>query len=226
MKPRRKLAETQTPDGGLLALYSHDDSFAINYKGQELMHSKMNASERLLGELGTQNLPKDQPTRILIGGIGLGFTLQRVLETTGSQTQIEQVELLPAVIDWNRTHLAELNQNALEDPRVQTITIDIVPHIRNATPKTYDSILLDVDNGPTAMVAASNNSLYSKFGLHAIWKALKPGGQAIIWSAGPDHKFETRLKKAGFQHKAIPAKTHASAKRHAYLLYQAVKLSS
>ena len=223
MKPRLKLAETRTPDGKPLALYEHDGAFAINCGGQELMHSQACASERLLGERGVEKLSRDQAARLLIGGLGLGFTLDSVLQALGPTAAVDVAELLPEVVEWNRAHLSALNGQRLDDPRVTVLIEDVGQLIRKAAPDTYDAILLDTDNGPIALVAESNNSLYSAKGIQAVFRALKPQGRAIFWSAGPDAAFESRLRKASFATQALPAKVHASAKRAAYLLYVADK---
>lgn len=223
MKPRIKLAETQTAPGRSLALYEQDGAYSINYAGQELMHSKASASEKLLGKLGGELLPREEPSRLLIGGLGLGFTLAAALETAPQNTTIEVIELAQEVIDWNRSYLKDLNASALDDPRVQIQIADATATIRKAAPESYDILLLDVDNGPVAMVQSGNANLYSKSGVRTIKSVLKPGGHAIFWSAGPDEKFAKRLEQAGLQVKAIPAKTHEGAKRAAYRLYQATK---
>lgn len=225
MKPRIKLAEARTAEGGVIALYEHDGSFSINVNGQELMHSKACASELLLGKVGTEKLKRDEAARILIGGLGLGFTLRSVLESTGETALVEIVELIPDVIDWNRNHLKSLNGGLLEDPRVTILVDDATPLLRRSEPETYDVVLLDVDNGPVAVVAGTNASLYSKSGLRTIRSSLKPQGRAVFWSAGPDVKFEARLKQAGFAVRAVPAKIHDGAKRAAYLLYVADKIA-
>ncbi|EDY84089.1 hypothetical protein VDG1235_3718 [Verrucomicrobiia bacterium DG1235] len=224
MKPRNKLAETATASGGILALYEQDGAYSINYAGQELMHSKASASEKLLGQLGAKSLPQDAPSRMLIGGLGLGFTLDQALAHAGPQATIEVLELAPEVIEWNRQFLQDLNGKCLDDPRVTIAVADVTALLRKAPPETYDSILLDIDNGPVAMVQKGNATLYTKSGLRTIKSVLKTGGSAIFWSAGPDEKFADRLKRAGFKVSAIPAKVHEGAKRAAYLLYQATKI--
>ncbi len=223
LKPRIKLAETRPASGGILALYEQDGAYSINFSGQELMHSKASASEKLLGKIGGESLPKGQPSRMLIGGLGLGFTLAAALETCGPDATLEVIELAPEVIDWNREHLQALNGKCVDDPRVELQVADATAIIRKAAPETYDCLLLDVDNGPIAMVQKGNATLYSKSGVRIIKSVLKPEGSAIFWSAGPDEKFAARLKQAGFQVKAIPAKVHEGAKRAAYVLYQATK---
>jgi len=202
-----------------MALYEHDGAYSISMTGQELMHSKASASESLLGELGVEHLKKDTPGRILIGGMGLGFTLRSVLESAGPDAVVELVELIPEVIEWNKIHLAGLNGDCLDDPRVQVRMEDVKHVIQSAEAGTYDSILLDVDNGPVAMVASSNKSLYGQSGVNAIKQALAPSGRAIFWSAGQDDKFDRLLKRSGFNVRVVRAKVHATAKRAAYFLY-------
>ena len=218
MKPRHKLAESKTPSGNIMGLYEQDGAYSINIGGQELMHSRANASECLLGSLGMARLKKKAVSRVLIGGLGLGFTLSNVLKVAEPQSRVEVVELFPEVIEWNRTHLQVLNGSLLDDPRVQINVADVVSVIRKAQPESYDVILLDVDNGPVAMVDKNNRFLYSKSGLGTIRHILRPGGRVVFWSAGPDVLFERRLQKAGFQVKAEPAKRYLSAKRAACML--------
>jgi spermidine synthase len=206
-----------------MALYEHDGAYSISMTGQELMHSKASASESLLGKLGVEHLDYAKPARVLIGGMGLGFTLRSVLESAGAEVAVELVELIPEVIEWNKVHLDGLNGECLDDPRVQVRTEDVTRVIHSANPKTYDSILLDVDNGPVAMVASRNKSLYGQSGINAIKRSLTPSGRAIFWSAGQDNKFDSLLKRSGFDVRVVRAKVHETAKRPAYFLYIAEK---
>jgi spermidine synthase len=223
MKARSKLAESTTPEGAPMALYEHDGAYSISFKGQELMHSKACASEQLLGELGIERLSQAQAPRVMIGGLGLGFTLQAVLAGLGPQAQVEVVELVPKVVEWNRDFLRDLNGALLDDPRVTVTVADALPLIRKAHANYYDALILDVDNGPSGMVKASNRSLYSHNGLRAVLHALKPGGRAAFWSAGEDPHFKMRLKQRGFRVGGIRAKVHERAKRAAYMIYVADK---
>ena len=204
-----------------MALYEHDGKYCISYAGQELMHSGANASEILLGEIGVELLEHDATARILIGGLGLGFTLRSVLAGTGPNVVVELIELLPEIVSWNREYLKSLNGELLDDPRLEIHTTDVVGYVRKAERARYDVILLDVDNGPVAMVSETNVSLYSNTGLRWLRGSLKPEGRAVFWSAGPDLRFEDRLKRAGFRVSKVPAKVHAGSKRAAYLLYVA-----
>lgn len=225
MKPHLKLAETIATDGTRLSLHSHDGNFCIRVNGQELMHSAVAASECQLGELAVEGIIA-RPTRILIGGLGLGFTLQAVLAKSGSDAVVEVAELFPAVVEWNRTFLAGLNGALLDDPRVKVLVEDVGSVLSRSASAAYDAIILDIDNGPTAMVQANNAGHYRTQGIQRFYRVLKPGGRAAIWSAKADHAFESRLAKAGFTVKAVPAKLYASAKRHTYTIYQADKISS
>ena len=218
MKPRVKLAES-TFTGGVLSLTEHDGSYSISLDGKELMHSRANASEMLLGSLGVAQLNNETDARVLIGGLGLGYTLKSVLESVGDKTTIEVAEMIPEVIEWNRSYLKNLNGSLLEHPQVETRLEDVTQLIQEAEPHTYDAILLDVDNGPNAMVADSNASLYSNNGIRSICRALKKNGRLIVWSAGPDHGFEKRLERAGLQVEAVRAKAHAGAKSPSHFLY-------
>jgi spermidine synthase len=218
MKPRIKLAES-TFTGGVLSLTEHDGSYSISLDGKELMHSRANASELLLGSLGVAQLNNETDARVLIGGLGLGYTLKSVLESVGDKTTIEVAEMIPEVIEWNRSYLKNLNGSLLEHPQVETRLVDVTQLIQEAEPHTYDAILLDVDNGPNAMVADSNASLYSNNGIRSICRALKKEGRLIVWSAGPDHGFEKRLERAGLQVEAVRAKAHAGAKSPSHFLF-------
>jgi spermidine synthase len=125
VKPTRKLAEARTPDGARLALYEHDGSYCIRLGQQELMHSSLSDSELLLGELALKNLKHQVHPKVLIGGLGLGFTLRGVLKTLGPEAAVQVVELMPAVVDWNRQFLSGLNGALLDDPRVEVILADV-----------------------------------------------------------------------------------------------------
>jgi len=219
MKPHHNLAETRTPDGARLSLHEHDGSYCVRLNGQDLMHSSTSASEVLLGELAHDLVDTKAPTRTLIGGMGLGYTLNAVLAKAGARAVVEVGELMPEVIEWNRTFMAKLNGHLLDDPRVQVRLGDVVATIAGARPNSYDAILLDVDNGPTPMVHTGNARLYGPRGLGVLLSKLRPGGRLAIWSASPDHTFEKRLRAAGFAAKAVPARLFPTAKRSAYVIY-------
>ncbi len=219
LKPTLLLAETRTPDGARLTLHAHDGDYCIRLDGQDLMHSVTSASEILLGELAAQPLAGNKSGRVLIGGLGLGYTLRAVLAQAGPRALVEVGELMPEVVAWNRTFMADLNGKLLADPRVKIQLGDVVATIARARPEAYDAILLDVDNGPIPMVRAGNVRLYSPRGLEDLRAKLRPGGRLAIWSASPDPTFEARLRAAGFTAKAVPARLFATAKRSAYVIY-------
>jgi spermidine synthase len=184
MKPHIKLAETRTPEGATLTLFEHDGSYSIRLNGQALMHSMMHASELALGELATAKVGKAGAPRILIGGLGLGFTLRSVLQRVSAKARVSVAELLPEIVAWNREHMACLNGSLLNDPRVEVVVGDVGKLIGNARgPGRYDAILLDIDNGPTALVRRGNQHLYDEAGIQRLVTALGPGGRAAIWSA-------------------------------------------
>lgn len=202
-----------------MALYEHDGHYSISFQGQELMHSDASASELRLGELGIEQLDSEGSPRVLIGGLGLGFTLKSTLAGLGAEARVDVAELVPKVVEWNREYLQSLNGELVDDSRVNMIVGDAVALIRKAPPNTYDALILDVDNGPTGMVKPSNSSLYSAKGLYAVKTALKPGGRVVFWSAGEDQYFKARLGRVGFRVGVVPAKVHERAKRAAYRIY-------
>lgn len=225
MKPNITLAEMKTPNGARMTLVEHDGSFCIRVNGQQLMHSSVSTSEVLLGTLGCEKLSavKGGAPRVLIGGLGLGFTLKAVLAAVGPKAKVDVGELFPEIVAWNRTFLAGLNGKLLDDPRVTVIEKDVRSLIQRATHTPYDALMLDIDNGTTAMVKTENFALYSEGGMKLIAAAVKPGGRAVVWSACPDPIIEKRLTKAGFTVQAVPAKLYENAKRFAYMLYVADK---
>ena len=224
MKPNITLAETKTPNGARMTLVEHDGSFCIRVNGQQLMHSSVSTSEIKLGELGCEkHSHRGAVTRVLIGGLGLGFTLKSVLQSVGPRAVVHVSELFPEIVAWNRTFLAGLNGGALADRRVTVLEEDVRAIIQRAARTPYDAIILDIDNGTTAMVKNENNALYSEWGMQQIALALKPGGRATVWSACPDAVIEKRLAKAGFTVQAVPAKLYEHARRSTYMIYVADK---
>jgi spermidine synthase len=223
MKPNIKLAETRMPDGARMTLHSHDGSFCIRLDGRDLMHSMTAASELLLGDLALAPFTRVPSPRVLIGGLGLGFTLKRVLEKTGPHAVVHVAELMPEVVEWNRTFMADLNGARLKDPRVKVLVKDVGVVLDQAGAAPYDAILLDVDNGPAAMVMPGNTRLYDHRGLQRLWRALRPGGRIALWSAGIDRAFAKRFAQSGFKVEAVPARLHATSKSSTYMIYVADK---
>ena len=217
MIPFRNLAETRTPDGSRLTLHEHDGDYFIKLDGRQLMSSTSTSSELLLADRACQYLTRDSEARVLIGGLGLGFSLKRVLEMVGKRAVVQVAELIPEVVDWNRELLASVNGTLLNDPRVEVVVGDVFPLLRKGPP--YDAILLDVDNGPTSFVQSKNRRIYNRRGLAVIMKTLKRGGRVAFWSAEPEPAFREALRRAGFQAEEYPAKAHERAKRFAHMIY-------
>lgn len=223
MKPHVKLAETKTPDGGRLTLHEHDGAYCVRLNGQALMDSTVATSELQIGELATDKFPRFGKSRVLIGGLGLGFTLRSALDGVGPHGVVELAELVPAIMEWNRTYLQGLNGRLVDDKRVELHLADVTTVMTRGKAR-YDAIILDTDNGPSPMVQRQNARLYDEAGLRRISVALKPTGRVVIWSASHDRAFATRLTKAGFKVEVVAAKVHATAKRPAYTLYVADKV--
>lgn len=219
MKPFRNLAQAFTPDGSRLSLHEHDGEYFMKLNSRQLMSSTSTTSEILLAEMACLQLAHRLDRRVLIGGLGLGFSLKRVLEMIGQGGVVHVAELLPEVVAWNRELLAPLNGGSLNDKRVKILINDVFAVILRGAKNPYDAILLDVDNGPTSFVQKKNSRLYGRRGLKFIFHALKPGGRVAFWSAEPERGFTGELLRAGFAAEQYPAKAHERAKRCAHMIY-------
>lgn len=198
MKQWTLVDQTFTPDGKILSLHEHDGSYVIRVGGTELMSTRQHASEELLAELACANLRTSRGARILIGGLGFGFTLRAALSMLAADAAVFQVEILDAVIGWNRNAAFPLASDSLADPRVRLLQQDVGEVIRKAARGAFDSIILDVDNGPDALSVSRNARLYNALGLRHMRDALRAGGCVAIWSATPDPAFERIMLRAGF----------------------------
>lgn len=197
-------------NGGELRLYRRGDEFSIKLSGRgELMNSRMHGSEDALAEQTCTRLAERVDPRLLIGGLGMGFTLAAALRHLGEQGRVEIAELLPAVVAWNRGPLGELAGHPLQDPRV-TVRAGDVARILKAGQPVYDAILLDVDNGPEGLTRKENDWLYGMDGLNAACASLRPRGVLAVWSAGPDQDFLQRLRKTGFEVDEVSVRTRGS----------------
>ena len=213
MIPWIQLDSAKTPDGQQeLRLKRRGSEFSIMLGGNELMNSRLSGSEEALAKLSCQRIAGHRQPRILIGGLGMGFTLRAALAELGDDGEIVVAELVPAVVAWARGPMAELFGGCLDDPRVAVEETDVGRPIRSE-PAAWDAILLDVDNGPEGIVHKSNDALYSLQGLGAARTALRPGGVLAVWSQGPDSGFTRRLKQAGFVVEEV--NTRANGKRGA-----------
>ena len=216
MNPWILLDQINVPgDGGLMKLYQRAHEFSISIKNEELMNSRMHGSEDALAELACQRVADRANPRVLIGGLGMGFTLSAALANLGEHAEVVVAELVPAVVEWNRTHLAELAGNPLDDPRVTVCESDVRLVIKKGH-ATYDAILLDVDNGPDGLTHEGNDRLYTHGGLAAAKAALKPGGILGVWSAEPDKSFSKRLRGSGFRMEevSVRARGKRGGRRH------------
>ena len=214
MKPQVTLERTMTPDGTELILYERDGVFSIRVNGLELMSSRAHGSEEEMAELVLGQLKTRHP-RVLVGGLGMGYTLRAVLDRTSFSSQITVAVLLPEIVQWNRAHLAHLAGFPLDDERA-TLVVEDVGRVLASEPDSFDAILLDVDNGPAALTDQRNARLYLAEGLATIGRSLRRGGILGVWSASPDREYERALKRAGFRFRVemVPARRGAKGPKH------------
>ena len=191
------LASTRAPTGNELVLWRRDDEYVIRVNGEDLMGSDSSHSERALASYGCMGLKLVHQARVLVGGLGMGFTLRAALDVLRTDAQVDVAELVPAVVDWNRGPLAHLAGRPLEDRRVRVLDEDVAVVMRAAHGR-YDAILLDVDNGPEALTSPSNEALYGRAGLARARRALRPNGVFAVWSVYDDRQFSRRLRQEGF----------------------------
>jgi spermidine synthase len=197
MKPWETLGQARTPDGATMTLTRSGTEHVIRVDGQHLMSSRMHGSEEAMAALACEHL-RDRPRPcVLVGGLGMGFTLRATLDLLPADAQVVVAELLPAVVVWNRSLIGDLAGHPLGDPRVEVEVADVGATL-GANPGRFDAVLLDVDNGPSAFTSSDNDGLYDEQGLAAARVALKEGGVLAVWSAKDDRRFQQRLRHAGF----------------------------
>ncbi len=197
MIPWETIGEAATPDGTRLTLRRRGHEFLLLADGRSLMPSTINGSEQALATIGCRHLTSRRATRVLIGGLGMGFTVRAALDVLPLDATIVVAELVPEVQAWNEGVLAHLAGHPLRDPRVR-VEIGDALHVVRTSPEGFDAILLDVDNGPAEFAAEGNDALYSRAGLYSIRQALRPGGVLAVWSAWEDRRFARRLESLGF----------------------------
>ena len=209
------LDTARIPDGGELKLMRRGTEYSIMSGPIELMNSRLSGSEEALATLTCEPLVATPRPKILIGGLGMGFTLRAALAVLPAQAEVVVAELVPAVVVWARGPLAELFAGSLDDPRVGVREGDVAEAIADAT-GDYDAILLDVDNGPGGLNREANDGLYGSAGLSAARRALRPGGVLAVWSADPDDRFAAQLRKSGFtvEEKRVRATRSGKGARH------------
>ena len=204
-----------------LTLFQSKDDLHIKVSGGfELMSTRKHGSEDALGTLPCKKLNNPDDAKVLIGGLGMGFTLAAVLQEVGAVAQVTVAELIPEVVEWNRGPLGEYSNYPVNDARTIIEIVDVCELIK-AKPASYDVIALDVDNGPEGLTQSSNNWLYSEEGIHAARKALRPDGVLAYWSAGADKPFRLRLRKCGLSVDEVSVFAHGTkGTRHTIWLTQ------
>lgn len=219
MKPWELLGETRAPDGTMLSLTRRDTELVILAGGKILMSSRMHGSEEAMAEMACRHIRSTINPCVLVGGLGMGYTLRAALDLLPPEATVVVAELIPAVVEWNRGPLGPLAGDPLKDKRVQVDVRDVIGTLR-ANPGRFDAVLLDVDNGPDALTASGNAVLYSDRGIAATRAALKPGGVLAVWSAWEDRRFGQRLKWGGFsvEVERVRARLKRGGPRHTIFL--------
>jgi spermidine synthase len=222
VKRREVLASTITPDGKELTLSLHAGDHYIEVDRQALMSTRAPGSEKAMADLAAQELAGNPRPRVLIGGLGLGFTLGAALDVLPRGASVVVIEYFQTIVDWNRKFSFRSATDRLADPRVIVEVDDVVDYLRGVK-QPFDAILLDVDNGPDAWCLASNDRLYDRPGLMRIRRALKPGGLLAVWSAEPSPVFLNRLAEVGFtaRSEAVRSRGH-KGERHTIFLGRAL----
>lgn len=223
MVPRILIDRAEIPGGGgELRLIKRGEEYSIMLGGNELMNSRLSGSEETLASRACARIAGRPRPALLIGGLGMGFTLRAALAELGPEAELVVAELVPAVVQWARGPLAHLFGDSLTDSRVSIIEADVADLIANAR-ADYDAILLDVDNGPDGLTHEGNNRLYNKAGLARARAALRPGGVLAIWSAATDRAFSHRLGKAGFAVEEVRVRAVSGGRGAHHIVWLATK---
>ncbi|MBY4631938.1 hypothetical protein CO652_20805 [Rhizobium sp. H4] len=209
-------------EGGELRLKQRGSEFSIMLGANELMNSRLSGSEEALATLSWERIKTHPKPRVLIGGLGMGFTLRAALAVLPDDAGVTVAELVPAVVAWARGPMAEVFKGCLDDPRVGIHQGDVGEAIR-AGKNAYDAILLDVDNGPDGLTRKSNDRLYDFAGLRAARAALRPGGVLAVWSSGPDPDFTRRLRDSGFSVEAVNTRANGKRGGARHVIWLAIK---
>ncbi|MEF9426586.1 MAG: hypothetical protein L0922_02610 [Candidatus Mariimomonas ferrooxydans] len=219
MIPWELLGCAQMPGNGeKLCLYKRGGEFSLRVNGRELMNSRTHGSEDALAELACAKITNRSSPRILVGGLGMGYTAAAALRLLGPGARVEVAELLPEVVQWNLGPLSGLAGNPLKDARVTVREVDVA-QILKAEHRAYAAILMDVDNGPEGLIMKGNNWLYSRDGLDATYAALAPAGVLAIWSAGDERAFAKRMRRPGIEVNEVSVRARPSGGgRHTILL--------
>lgn len=219
MKPFELLGQTLSPDGTVMKLVRRSGEYIILADGATLMSSRMHGSEEALATFACQRLRTLEQASVLIGGLGMGFTLRATLDLLSSDATVVVAELMPAVVEWNRGLLGSLAGHPLKDKRVRVETGDVAV-ILSSRLGQFDAVLLDVDNGPTAFTASNNAGLYDNRGIAAARAALKEKGVLAVWAAQDDGRFEQRLRHGRFdvQVQRVRGRVKKGGPRHTIFL--------
>lgn len=210
MKPFERLGEAHTPDGTRLEFLRHDRSYLIRAGGIELMSSRRHLSEDTLAEVACAPIRDRAKARVLVGGLGLGFTLRAALAALGPDAEVVVAELMPEVIAWNANPDYDLSAAAMADPRT-TIVNDDVTNVLKANPNGFDAIMLDTDNGPDGMLMSENAKLYAMHGIMITMAAMREGGIIAYWSVGDDPRFVDALERSGLRIETMRVRAHTTA---------------
>jgi spermidine synthase len=223
MIPWEKIDTARIPGtGDDLRLMRRGREFSIMLGTNELMNSRLSGSEAALATLAAKRIEKVAPPHLLIGGLGMGFTLRAALAVLGSRAQITVAELVPAVVAWARGPMAEIFGDSLNDPRVSIQEVDVAKVIERH-PLTYDAILLDVDNGPEGLTCKANDALYDVAGLRTAHAALRCGGVLAVWSSRPNPKFSRSLRQAGFAVNEVAIRAIGKGRGARHVIWLATK---
>lgn len=209
MAPRTLIAQSLTPDQEPVTLTLEQGHHVVRVRGEVLMSSRVSGSEQALAQLAFAGTVGGPVRRVLVGGLGMGFTLRAVLDELDASAQVDVLELLAAVVEWNRGPLAAYAAQPLDDPRVTITVADVLAHLVTVGP-AYDAIVLDIDNGPEAFTVATNNRLYLPAGLANLYAALREGGVMVLWSAFRSPRFERLLRAAGFQTTSVTVRARGA----------------
>ena len=224
MIPWEHLGVTTVPAGGELRLMRRGTEYSIMAGSNELMNSRVTGSEQALATRACDRIGGRRAPRLLIGGLGMGFTLRAALAGLGPDARITVAELTPGVVEWARGAMAEIFAGSLDDPRVELVEGDVGALIRSGQ-ASYDAILLDVDNGPDGLSREGNDRLYDMEGLRAARAALRPGGLLSVWSSSPDEGFTRRLRRAGYAVEQVRVRANG-ARGARYLIWIATQPGS
>lgn len=217
LKPTETLARERTPEGDDLILSRRDGVYRLSVAGEELMSSRAHGSEETLARLACEKLPEVKSPRVLVGGLGFGFTLRAALNCLPPRARVVVCEVFPSMLEWNRGLLADLAGRPLEDRRVQAVRADVWTILGGED--LFDAILLDVDNGPEAFTLRSNGRLYGPEGLARLRESLVPKGVLAVWSASDAPRFLDRLRRAGFDARVQRVPSREGARKRNHLIF-------